>query len=125
MADSGTLTTAQRRFIASLMGARSVRDAAKKAKISERTAYRYLRDPAVKTALRELLDEAEGQAVRLAVDAMTEAIKTLSTIHKNPKAPTGARVSAARAILECAPRLREALDLAERVTELEQNLGEG
>ena len=51
---------------------------------------------------------------------MVGAVETLEAIHQDPDAPTGARVSAARAILDAGPRLRDALDLAERVTKLEQ-----
>ena len=40
------------------------------------------------------------------------------------EAPASSRVSAARAIMDTAPKLREALDLAERVTALERQLRE-
>ena len=43
-------------------------------------------------ALREVEEFARGQTV--------DALKTLETIHKNPKAPPSARVAAANALLD-------------------------
>lgn len=115
----------ERRFVAALMTAPTIEAAAEAAGIGERTAYRYLQDPAVKQALGQALDATMNQATRRAVDAMTEALDTLAEIHADLEAPKGARVSAARAILDAGPRLREALDLAERVSELEIRLTGG
>lgn len=113
------LSPRQRRFVAALMSARTVEEAAQAVGIVERTAYRYLADPRVRRALSEVLDtvlvEASGQAVR----AMTGALATLEAIHTDEAAPLGARVSAARAILDAGPRLHEAQDLGARVSALE------
>ena len=119
------LNRRQRKFIAALLTAPTIEEAAKQAGIGERTAYRYLKHPEVKRALSQALDDAMGQATRRAVDAMTEALETLTAIHTDEDAPTGARVSAARSILDAGPKLREALELAERVTELEGRLAGG
>ena len=102
------------------MGAPTIAAAAKTAGIGETTAYRYLKDPAVKLALSQALDAALGQVTRRAVDEMGEALETLAEIHKDEEAPAGSRVSAARTIFAETPKLREALDLAERVTALEE-----
>ena len=122
--NSPRLTMHQRRFVAALLSARTIEEAAHAAGVKRRTATRYLALDSVRAALAQALDQAEAQAVRVSVSAMTEAVGTLRAIHADKDAPTGARVSAARAILEAGPRLREILDLAERVTELEQNMGE-
>ncbi len=56
------------------------------------------------------------------VGEMGEALATLAEIHADPDAPAGSRVSAARAVLDAGPKLREAGDLAERLAELEAQL---
>jgi transcriptional regulator with PAS, ATPase and Fis domain len=116
------LSPRQRRFVAAMLTARTVREAAATVGVTERTGLKYLANPAVKRALGQALDDALGQATRQVVKAMTGALETLKEIHQDPGAPTGARVSAARAILDAGPKLREALELAERVTALEESL---
>lgn len=120
MAHNGRLNRRKRKLVVALLTAPRIEDAATAAGIGERTAYTYLRDPAVKAALHEALDNLIGQATRRVVTEMTAALATLKQIHQDDEAPAGSRVSAARAILDAGPRLREALDLAERVAQLEQ-----
>ena len=122
MADGDSLGARQKRFVAAMLTAPTVEDAARAAKISERTGYRYLNDPGVKAALACALDGALQQATARAVTAMGAALDTLEQIHTDPTASHGARVSAARTILTSAPSLREAMDLAQRVDELERRL---
>jgi len=117
-----SLSPRQRRFVAAMMTARTVTEAAEAAGVSERTGRQYLTQPAVKAALSQALDSALHLASRQSAAAMTDALATLQEIHQDPTNPAGSRVSAARAILEAAPKLREALDLAERVTELEKRI---
>jgi len=110
---SYSLTARQRRFVAATL-----------AGIARVTAHRYLRNPAVKLALSDAFDEAMAQTTRQVVAAMTDALQTLKPVHSDGEKPVGVRVTAARAILEAGPRLREAIDIAERVTELERRLQE-
>ena len=116
------LSPRQKRFVTAMLTAKTIDQAAKVVGVTERTGQKYLADPAVKRALGRALDKALGQTTRQVVVAMTSALETLEAIHTDSDAPTGARVSAARAILDAGPRLREALDLAERVTMLEEQL---
>ena len=122
MAQNDTLRPKQGAFVSALLVHPTIEAAADAAGISRRTAHRYLELEVVKAALVRSLDAAMGQATRRAVAAMTQAIRTLEAIHTDGAQPTGARVSAARAILDAGPRLREALDLAERVSALEQQM---
>ncbi len=115
----------QWRFVAALATAPTIEAAASGAGIGERTAYTYLKAPAAKAALAQALDDAQGLATRRVVAEMIAAVATLAEIHKDPEAPAGARVSAARSILNAGPKLREALDLAERVAELEERITGG
>jgi len=120
MTEKGSLNRRQRAFVAALVGAPTILQAAEVAGISESTAYRYLKQPAVRAALGLALDTALGQVVRRSVAAMTEALDTLEAIHLDQEQPAGSRVAAARTIFTEGPKLRESLDLAERVAALEE-----
>ena len=117
------LSARQRKFVTAMLTSPTIGGAAEAAGVTERTAYRYLNDPAVKTALSSALDDALSQAAARATAAMGAALETLTRIHRDGAAPAGARVSAARAILDAGPRLREAMDLAARIERLEQQMG--
>ena len=117
------LTTKQRRFINALLVSNTIRDAAQTSAIAERTAYRWLRSEPVRSALSDALDAALSQAAARCSGAMGTALEVLLDIAEDAAAPASARVSAARAILEGGPKLREHLDLSERVTALEQKTG--
>jgi phage terminase small subunit len=122
MAGNDSLTTRQRKFVAALLATRTIEEAAIAAGISERTAYRYLQKPAIKRALGQTLDAVLGQVSRRVVKEMGSALDTLKEIHEKAAEKAAPRVSAARAILDAGPRLREALDLADRVAELERQV---
>ena len=119
MGANRSLNRRQRQFVAALVGTPTIAAAAERAGIAESTAYRYLRDPNVKAALGQALDNALGQVTRQAVVEMAEALRTLAEIHRDEETPPAQRVSAARVIFSETPKLREAFDLAERVTALE------
>lgn len=118
------LTPRQRRFVTAMLTARTIAEAAAAVGVTERTGLRYLSLPDVKAALAAALDDALGQVARLAVAAMTEALETLESIHQDANAPAGARVSAARAVFEGGPKLREARVLADRMSEIETKLAQ-
>ena len=120
MAASGNLSARKQRFVVALFAEPTILDAAKAAGVSERTAHRYVRDPDVKRALSEALDNLLGDVTRQTVAAMGAAVRTLAALHQAGDIPPGARVSAARAILGSGLTMREAVDLAQRVTELER-----
>jgi len=125
MADNGTLSCKKHRFLQALLQAKSIREAAGLTHISERTAWRWLRDPTFRAELRRAQDEALGQATRQAVGTLGEALETLRDVMARPSAPASARVAAARAVLEVGLRLAETLDLAERVAALEERVDAG
>jgi len=118
------MSTRQRRFIQAVMTSPSIKQAAAAAKVGERTAYRYLDDPAVRAALAKLQDDSMAQAARETVAAMSEALQVLRAIQNDKAAPHAARVSAARAIRDSGPRLNEQALLSERVAELEGKVNE-
>ncbi len=122
MGENATLSPRQRRFVNALLGTRTIREAAGKVKVAESTAWRWLKEPAVKAALGEAHDAALAQSARAVAALLTDALDTLAVVMGDSHAPVGARVSAARVILENAVRLADAVALAERVSELEGRL---
>jgi len=117
------LSTKQRRFLAGLLTAQTIAEAAELAGCGERTAYRWLRSEPVRSALSEALDIALSQAAAKAAGAMGSAVEVLLAIAQDITAPASARVSAARAILQNGVAMRESLELSERVAALEAHIG--
>lgn len=95
-------------------------EAAKQAGVSQRTVGRRLADPGFKAQVArfraELLDRALGRAA----DAATEAVETLRKLlgSKNEMVQLGA----ARGLLANVTRLRDSVELDERLSEIEQTL---
>ena len=122
MTANGTLTQNRRRFILALLEARNVRDAAKRAGVGERTAWRYLADPGVKVERAARQDAMlHGVTAGLVAD-MAEARAVLLEVMRDPGASDATRTRAAGIVLDCGLRLLELLSLAERVAELERRL---
>lgn len=96
-----------------------MKEAAKKAKVSETTLWRWLQIPAFqsryRTARRNLVESAIAQLQR---DA-TVAVRVLREVAEDTEAPAAARVTAARTILEQSISAVELTDLMERVEQLE------
>ena len=120
MGENGTLSRKQRRFAGLLALSKSVREAAKAARIGETTAWQWLSDPTVRALANEKLDAVLASAAHAPAARMTQALETLAAIMGNDSAPASARVSAARCILETGLRYHDQLTLAERVSELER-----
>lgn len=95
----------------------SVREAAERAGIGERTVYRRLADADFRRSVSEargrLFDVALGKLAGIA----TKAADTLGRLMESDK-PSVA-LGAAKAALELGPRLREATELEERLNRLE------
>jgi len=116
---TGTLNPKQRRLVASLMGAPSVRAAASEAGVSERTAWRWLGADAVR---RELTRRQDAILVELAsslVADASEAREVLATIMRDASVSAGIRVRAACAIQDAALRFAELWTLSERLARVE------
>ena len=124
MTEAATLTPSQRQFVIAMLTHRTAADAAAVAGIAERTAYRYLADPKVRTALAEAQDRLLREATQQAIGAMTLALSTLQDLVADEGTPPGVRVTAARTILEHARSLHEEHNLAERLARLEALLQE-
>ena len=108
-------------LVAELAGGATVADAARAAGLSESTAYRRLRDDRFKRRVAEARAEMLRRAVAKLTGASVKAVETLEALLTDDMA--FARLSAARSILELGGKLREQLDLAERVAVLEERFG--
>jgi hypothetical protein len=100
----------------------TVESAARQAGVSESTAHRRLEDPAFRQQLQTLQAEMIKRTAGALTAASTESVRTLLELQK-PSAPPTVRLGAARSILEIGIKLREAADLEERLSVLEQQLG--
>ena len=117
------LTGKQADFIEALLTTRTIEEAANQSGISRRTAYRYLQSQHVRDKVASLQTDGLQSVLHEAVGAMGLAVTTLREIAGDGKAPYGARVSASRALLEVGLRLKELLDLGERLATLEEAMG--
>ena len=95
----------------------SVPDAAAKAGMGERTAYRRLADPAFRQRIQTLRSEMIGQALGRMANGMTEAADVLRALLKADAETV--RLGAARSLLDLGVKLRDAVVLQEKVKELE------
>jgi hypothetical protein len=96
----------------------SIAAAAAKAGMGERTAYRRLADPDFRRRVAELRAEMIGRALGKLADGMTEAADVLRQLLAG-QTPPAVRLGAARSILELGVKLRESVELEQRVAALE------
>jgi len=103
--------------LAAILSTSSITEASKKAKLSETTLFRYLRDPefqsAFRSARRDLVEAATGKIQQ----ATTEAVETL-TRNLHCEIPS-AEIRAAQIILDAAYKGTELMDILERIEALE------
>jgi hypothetical protein len=110
-------------LIRALASGATVEDAARQCGVSEALVRRKLRDERFR---RELARCRGGMTCRVAgvlTAAGLEAVKTLLDLQKPGIAPA-TRLGAARAVLEVGMKLREVIDLAVQLIELDAKLGE-
>jgi HEAT repeat protein len=101
----------------------SLRDAAAAVCIGERTATRRAADPDFRQRVAELRTEMTSRALGRLADGMSAAADTLRQLLDAES--ESVRLGAARALLELGTKLREAIELASKVDELEQLLKGG
>jgi hypothetical protein len=105
-----------------LAGGLTVKEAARKAGVSERTAYRRLEDPEFRRHVAALRTEMTERAVSQLADAQADAALALRRLLK-AKTDT-VKLGAARSILELASKLQASVELERRLAELERRLAE-
>jgi transposase-like protein len=106
-----------------LASGQTVRDAAAAVGIAERTATRRWADAAFRRHVAELRGEMATRALGRLADGMGEAASTLRELLAD-STPPAVRLGAARCLLELGVKLREAIDLEQRLTAVEARYSE-
>jgi hypothetical protein len=107
-------------LLVALAGGRTVRAAARAAGIGERTARRRLADPAFRARVAEMRADMVERALGRAARGMSAAADTLRRLLRADK--ESVRLGAARALLELTVKLRESVELEQRLCALEERL---
>jgi hypothetical protein len=98
----------------------TVENAARKAGVSERTAYRRLDDPAFMQQLQQARIDMVQRTASMLTGAGVAAVKTLVDLQHDAAVPAAVRRGAARDVLELAIKYRETAELEQRVVALEE-----
>jgi hypothetical protein len=109
---SAELPTNQHRAISTLLSEPKICNAAKKAKVSEVTIFRWLKEEPFHRAYLEARRQATVQAIAQLQQAGGEALKTLCEVMKDKEVSASARVTAAKTVLELSIKSVELEDLA-------------
>ena len=105
--------------LAALLAHPTVAEAAKAAKVSQATLWRYMRDAKFSAHYAEARADVTKHLIMRLTSASTSAARVLLEVAEDTTAPASARVSAARTIIEQALRGAELRDLMERIEALE------
>lgn len=123
MAENGRqtreLTPAQRRAVAALLTERNTRAAAEKAKVAERTLYRWLADARFTQALTEAEGEVIAGATRRLLQLQDLAIDAVDVIFQDKDAAPAAKLRAAALVIDGLLKLRELRNVERRLAALE------
>jgi hypothetical protein len=124
----GGLTKFKRRHaqaIASLLTEPTLRQAAEQCGVGERTLRRWLRNESFARRYRQARTQQLEATMNMLRQAGGQAVSALVTITTDTMEPAGARVSAARAIIELGIRSAEMKEFEERLSELEEQVARG
>jgi transposase len=115
------LTHRQERAIQALVTTNTISQAAKKAKVSERSVYLWINQDHFQTCLRVARDKALGHTSTRLQQITARAVKTLEDIMDDEKNSASSRVSAARLSLDMMYRARAIDDIVERLHTVESS----
>jgi hypothetical protein len=120
MAGSGR-RNADEALALALAGGQTLRAAAEAAKVAERTATRRMADP----AFRQRVAELRGDMVQRSLGRMAEGMSEAADVLRQLLAARSesVRLGAARSLLELGVKLRESVELEQRLRDLEEHLG--
>jgi hypothetical protein len=110
--------------IAALLTTTTVRAAAQKAGVGERTLRRWLARDDFQAAYRRARRELISGAVHMLLQSTSRATQVLVDVMNDPSQPATARVSAARTVLSMVLHALHDEDLDGRFAEIEQRLAE-
>jgi hypothetical protein len=100
----------------------TVENAARKAGIGERTAYRRLADPAFRARVDQARREAVLRTAGMLTGAALGSVKTLVDLQQDVSVPASVRRGAARDVLDLAVKYRETAETEQRLAALEARL---
>jgi hypothetical protein len=95
--------------------------AAQKSGLSLRTVYRRLAEPSFRQQVQHVRTEMVQRAAGMFTAAGMAAIRTFTTLQESATSES-VRLGAARAIIELGCKLRDTVELTERIANLEQRL---
>ncbi len=113
------LTPKQHKAVTALLTTPDLAAAATAASVSRETVYRWMREPAFQSAIREAEAAALAAVSRSLVRLAQRATATLEEAMSDTTAPLSVRLRAADAVLGRLLQLRELVTLETRVAELE------
>ena|SRR5437870_5565578 len=118
MADNGR-RKGEAALLLALAAGQTVRDAASLAGIGERTATRRFAEPDFRRQVTQLRAGMVQRALGKLADAATEAVDTLRGLLA--AGSESVKLGAARSILELGCKVKEAVELEERIAALEES----
>ncbi|MGC3971109.1 MAG: hypothetical protein QM775_28365 [Pirellulales bacterium] len=108
-------------LLISLACGSTIEAAASKAGLNKRTVHRRLEDPVFRQRLQEFRTSMVERASSMLGAAAMEAVKTLLSLMER-SIPHATRLGAARAILEVGIKMRDLIEVEQRLTALENSL---
>lgn len=118
-----SLSTVKRRAVLALVEHGSVSRAADTCNLSRQSLYRWLREPEFERALREASSEQVIEASRRLTSLTMRAVDRLEKLLDSERELT--QLKAVESILTHGARLRELVELEERITNLERSMERG
>ena len=116
------ITKKHLKFAEMLASGATVKEASNETGISLSTGYKWNGDDAIKEAVaqirRGVLNGIQGRLL----SAGRTAVDTLLKLCQDENAPAHVQATSARAILDCLIKVREALDIEDRIQALEEKL---
>ena len=119
MTETDNFNANQKRVLAALLTEPTIAAAATRARVGEKTVYRYLRDPVFKTELRTRQDAVIAGVVAGLSGLAGSAVEVLGTIMADTSIPPATRARCAIAALDQLVKLVMVRDLQDRVEALE------
>ncbi len=114
--------SADRILLQALACGATVENAARKAGMSERTAYRRLDDPVFLGQLEQLRAEMVLRTAGMLTGAGMGAVKVLVELQNDAAQPAGVRRRSARDVLEMGLKFREIAQLEQRLAAIEAQM---
>jgi hypothetical protein len=103
----------------------TVENAARRAGIGERTAYRRLAHPAFQARLNQVRVDMVVRTAGMLTGAGIGSVKTLVDLQQEAATPAAVRRGAARDVLELGIKFRDSAELEQRVAALENRMATG